>query len=176
MSSHLMRIALFAAGLLGVNLVAAWSLRAQTASPKLPAEGLAGLDGVLVVVDLPADTAALLGVDQATIAGRVDRQLRAARVRNLSREEPVRQGAAELRISLRASNVEDPTCIAYSITAAVWEPATLIRDRTKVVLASTWQSPGLTSAGKMPLAGTTLQRIDEQVDVFTRAYRMANGG
>jgi hypothetical protein len=182
MDSHRVRMALLTLGIFGANLMAPRELRAQERASERtqqqaqtpPSAGLVGLDGVLVAVDLPTETAALLRIDRTTVADRVDRELRAARIRNLSRESPTRQGAAELRITLRAARLSDPALVAYQLAITVWEPAQLVRDRTKTVLAATWQSPGVLAADKPPVVDTALQQVDEQLDVFVRAFRAAN--
>jgi hypothetical protein len=154
--------------------MAHWDLRCAETS-KLPAsEAFAGLDGVRVAVDLPTEAAATLGVEKGAISDRVDRQLRAAKIRNLSREESVRQGAAELCVSIRATQFNEPALIAYCVDVTLREPALLVRDRGQSIVAVTWRSPGIVAAGKSPLAESILRQIDKQVDYFVRGYRAAN--
>lgn len=174
MNSHWKPIVLFAAGVWGANFLSPWNLGAQGQAPAPPSEGLAGLDGVLVAVDLPSETATLLRIDKSAIADRVDRQLRTAGVRNLGREESIRQGAAELRVTLRAARIEDSAQVAYGLSIGVWEPVQLVRDRSRTHVAATWQSPGVVAAGQPPLTDVVLRQFDEQVAAFVRGYREAN--
>jgi hypothetical protein len=174
MTLQWIKILVVAASFAGANLMAQRNLRSDEASRLPPSEGLIGVDGVLLVVDVLAETATTLGIESATIAGRVDRQLRAARIRNLSREESVRQGAAELCVSIHASKAAEPAQVAYCLSVKLREPVLLVRDRARSVVAVTWQSPGIVAAGQAPLSESIMQQIDEQVEYFIRSFREAN--
>ena len=169
-----LNILVFAATFTGANLMAQWDLRGADPSNLPASEALIGLNGVRVAVDLPTEAAAALGVEKGAISDRVDRQLRTAKIRNLSREESVRQGAAELCVSVRASQVNEPALVAYRLDVTLLEPVLLVRDRGKSIVAATWRSPGIVAAGKSPLAESILRQVDEQLDYFVRAYRAVN--
>jgi hypothetical protein len=162
------------ATLFGTNFMAQGDLGADEAAQIPIYEALVGLDGVLPKIDIPSETAVGLGVDGANIAERVNRQLRAANMRNFGREESVRQGVAELCVSIRAAQLKDPAVVAYHLDVALREPALLVRARERSIVAVTWQAPGVVSAVKSPSADSILRQIDEQIDYFIRSYRAAN--
>jgi len=159
---------------LGGNPMAQRDLRADETAPTPISQALIGLDGVLPKIDLPTATAVELGLDGNNVADRVNRQLHDAKVRNFGREESVRQGVAELCVSIRASQLKDPAVVAYHLDVVVREPALLVRDRERSIVAVTWRAPGLVSVEKTPSADSILRQIDEQIDYFIRSFRAAN--
>lgn len=157
-----------------LNLMVNQQLRAEDDAGRSRLGALAGLDGVLVEVGISDEVAAVLGVKKSAIGERVERRLEAGKVRNLSREESVRQGAAKLCVAVQSIRVGKSAEQLWRVDVSIREPVLLVRDPQRSIVATTWQGPSVVVGGEGVTAESAVKQLEEQIDNFARSYHEAN--
>jgi hypothetical protein len=143
-------------------------------------DALRALDGVLVSIEMDAITCKRLSVSKSEVEDYVNRTLQRAGIRNLSKEAPVRQGAAQLIVALAVADDAAGGAQIVSIRTMVREPVLLVRDLQRTLVATTWQArpnaEAIVANTKAHSArGQVWQFLNNQLDEFVLDFRAANG-
>jgi hypothetical protein len=160
-----------------IGLIAAIWLGSGSGAWALPQmlsgrQALAGLEGVDISVELPAD-AAEFGIERQAVIRNIEAHLQSARIRLLGKESPRRQGIAVFAVQV-LSHKEARHGVIYSITSSVVEPVILLRDGNTVITARIWQAEVGLGTPKHADGALILAEIDRQIAVFAQDYRAVN--
>jgi len=128
---------------------------------------LRGIKGVGVVIDTLDPEVVRIGLTANALEARIEQRLERAGV-------PVAKGAAEF-VGLRIMQVHDKKGpYGLCISAGVYQPVLLSRDRNVKTATATWDVQTVVVADPKLVQEAAMASVDELVDRFATAWKSAN--
>ena len=135
---------------------------------------LAGLTGVYVSVEHISDEAQRDGLDTTQIRTDVELKLRQAGITVLTQQEWLSTAAAPyLYVNVQAIK-NQAHMYAFSADVELRQRATLVRDPSMSVLATTWSATGIIGTVGSQIVASVREDVRDLTDQFINAYLAAN--